>query len=72
MLANFYLIDGHVKRAANQRRILFEFLPRAKIKDYRILARLLLLVQFIYGDPCHPQLTQQPVPPVIPPLPINL
>ena len=55
------LIHGHVQRAADQRRVPFEFSLRPQIQNHWALTRFLLLPQFIHGNPRHPQLVQQPV-----------
>src|SRR6266540_1660423 len=61
-LPMLHLIQSHVPRAADQRRVLSEFNLGPQIQNDGVLTRFLLLMQFVHSNPRHPQLGQQPVP----------
>src|SRR5438309_10442863 len=59
VLPQLHLLHGHVTRAANQLGIPFEFRVRPQVQNDWVLPRLQLLMQFVHGNPRHPQLLQQ-------------
>ena len=59
LLTTFHLFHAHVKRAPNQRKVLFQFDVRPQVENHGVFTGFLLLMQFYHGNPRDSQLAQQ-------------